>query len=162
LLSKNIKTEIYRTIILPLVLYVCEKWSLTLREEHRLRVFKNRVFWKIFGHKRDGVTREWRKLHDEELTDLDSLPNIIQAIKLRRMRWAGHVAFMGERRGAYRVLVGKLEGERPLARPRHRWEDNIKMGLQETECGGVVWIDLAEDRDRWRALVNVVMNLRVP
>jgi hypothetical protein len=78
------------------------------------------------------------------------------------MRWAGHVAFMGQRRGAYRVLVGKPEGEKPLGRPRHRWEDNIKMGLQETGGGGMVWIDLAEDRERWQALVNVVMNLRVP
>ena len=149
LLSKNIKTEIYRTIILPFVLYVCEKWSLTLREEHRLRVFKNRVLRKIFGRKRDEVTWEWRKLHNEELTDLYSLPNIIQGIKLRRMRWAGHVAFVGERRGAYRVLVGKPEGERPLGRPRHSWECNIKMDLQEVECGGIDWIDLAQDKDRW-------------
>ena len=123
-------------------------------------MFENRVLKKIFGHKRDEVTGEWRKLHNEELTDLYSLPNIIQVIKLRRMRWAGLVAFMG--RGAYRVLVRKPEGERPLGRPRRRWEDNIRMGLQETGCGGMVWIDLAEDRDRWQAPVNVVMNLQVP
>jgi hypothetical protein len=101
-------------------------------------VFENRVLRNIFGYKRDEVTGEWRRLHHEELTDLYSLPNIIQVIKLRRMRWVGHVAFMGERRGAYRLFVGKPEGKRPLGRPRHRWEDNIKMGLQETGCGGMV------------------------
>ena len=95
LLSKNIQIELYRTIILPVVLYGCETWSLTLREEHRLRVFENRVLRRMFGPKRDEVTGEWRKLHNDELTDLYSLPNIIQVIKLRRMRWAGHVACMG-------------------------------------------------------------------
>jgi len=102
-----------------------------LREECKLRVFENRVSRRISGPKRDEVTGEWRKLHNEELNDLYCSPNIVQVIKLRRMRWAGQVARMGERRGIYRVLVGKPEGKRPLGRPRHRWEDNIKMDLQE-------------------------------
>jgi len=136
LLSKNIKIKVYRTIILPLVLYGCETWSLTLREERRLRVFENRVLRKIFGSRRNEVTEEWRKLHNEEL-NLHSSPNIFRVIKSRRMRWAEHVARMGERRSAKRVLVGKPGGRRPLGRPSHRWEDNIKMDLQEMVCG--VW-----------------------
>jgi len=122
LLSKNIKITIYRTIILPVVLYGCGTWSLTLREKCRLRVFENRVMRRIYGTKRGMVTGERRKLHNEELSDLYS-PNTVQVIKSRRMRWAGHVASMGERRGVYRILVGKPEGKRPLGRPRHRWED---------------------------------------
>jgi len=102
-----------------------------LREVRRLRVFENRVLRRIFGPKRDEETGEWRKLHNEELSDLYSSTNIVRVIKSRRMRWAGHVARMGERRAAYRVLVGKPEGKRPLGRPRHRWEENIKMDLQE-------------------------------
>ena len=125
LLSKNLKIEIYRTIILPVVLYGCENWSLTLREERRLRVFENRVFRRVFGSKRDEVTVEWRKLRNEELRGLYSLPNIVRVVKSRRMRWVGHVARMGEGRGLHRVLVGKTEGKRPLGRPRRRWEDNI-------------------------------------
>jgi hypothetical protein len=120
LLSKNIYIKIYRTIILPVVLDGCETWSLTLREEHRLRVFENRVLRRIFGPKRDGVTGEWRRLHNEELNDLYSSPNIIWMIKSRRMRWAGHVACMGEGRGAYRIFVWKCEGKRPLGRPTSR------------------------------------------
>jgi hypothetical protein len=108
------------TIILPVVLYGSETWSLTLREEHRLRVFANRVLRRIFGLKRDEVTGEGRKLHNEELRDLYSSPNIIRIIKSRRMRWAGHVARMGEKRNAYRLLMGKPEGKRPLGRPRRR------------------------------------------
>jgi len=111
---------IYRTIILPVVLYGCETWSLTLREERRLRVFENRMLRRIFGPKRDEVTEEWRKLNNEELNDLYSSPSIVRVIKSRRMRWAGHVARMGERRGLYRVLVGKPEGKRPLWIPRRR------------------------------------------
>ena len=111
---------IYRTIILPVVLYGCETWSLTLREERRLRVFENRVLRKEFGPKRDEGTEEWRKLNNEELNDLYSSPSIVRVIKSRRMRWAGHVARMGERRGLYRVLVGKPEGKRPLWIPRRR------------------------------------------
>jgi len=119
-----------------------------LREERRLKVFENKVLRKIFVPKRDKVTREWRKLHNEELNDLCSSPNIVRVIKLRRMRWVGHVARMGERRSLYRVLVGKPEGKRPIGRSKHRWEDNIKMDLQEVGCGGMEWIELAQDRDR--------------
>ena len=108
------------------------------------------------------VTGEWRKLHNEELRDLYSLPNILRVVKSRRMRWAGHVAGMGEDRGVYRVLVGKPEGRRPLGRPGRRWVDNIRMDLQEVGCGYMGWIGLAQDRDRWRTLVSAVMNLRVP
>jgi hypothetical protein len=135
LLSKNLKIKIYRTIILPVVLYGCKTWSRTLREERRLRVSENRVLRKVFGPKRDEVTGEWRKLHNEELNDLYSSPNIARVVKSRRMGWAGHVERMGEERGVQSVLVGKPEGKRPLGRPRRRWEDNIKMDLQEV--GGV-------------------------
>ena len=116
----------------------------------------------MFGPRRDEVTREWRKLHNEELNDLYSSPNIVRVIKSRRMRWAGNVARMGEERGLYRVLVGKPEGTRPLGRPRRRWVDNIRIDLQEVGCGHVDWIGLAQDRDRWRTLVSALMNLRVP
>jgi hypothetical protein len=127
-----------------------------------LRVFENRVLRRVFGPKMDEVTGEWRKLHNEELNDLYSLPNILRVVKSRRMRWAGHVARMGEGRGVHRVLVGKPEGKRPLGRPRRRWEDNIKMDLQEVgeSCGD--WMALAQDRDRWRALVSMVRNFRIP
>jgi hypothetical protein len=143
LLSRNLKVKIYKTIILPVVLYWCETWSLTLREEHRLRVFENRVLRGIFGPKRDEVTGEWRKLHSRELHNLYSSPDIIRLIKSRRMRWAGHVARMGEGRSVYRVLVGKPEGKRPLGRPRRRWEDGIKMDLEEFGWGvwsGFTWL----------------------
>jgi hypothetical protein len=114
LLSRNVKVKIYKTIILLFVLYECETWSLTLREEQRLRVFENRVLRRIFGPRRDEVTGEWRKLHNEELHNLYSYPDIITQVKSRRMRWAGHVARMGEERKVYKVLVGKPEGKRPL------------------------------------------------
>jgi hypothetical protein len=133
-----------------------------LREERRLRVFKNSVLKRIFGPKRDEGTREWRKLHQEELNDLYSSPNIVRVIKSRRMSWAGLVSCMGKSRGVYRVLVVKHEGKRPLGRPSRRWEDNIKMNLQEVGCRGIHWIDLTQDRDRWLALVNAAMDLRVP
>jgi hypothetical protein len=132
-----------------------------LGEEHRLRVFENRVLRRIFGPKReeDG---SWRKLHSDELHSLYSSPNIVRVIKSRRMGWTGHVARMGEGRGVCRVLVGRPEGKRPLGRPRRRWEDNIKLDLREIGIDGADWIHLAQDRVQWRAYVNTVMNLRVP
>ena len=150
------------TIILPVVLYGCETWSLTLRDECRLRVFEKRLLRRVFGPKREDVTGEWRKLHNEEPGDLYSLPNIVRVVKSRRMRWEGHLARMGEGRDVHRVLVGKHEEKRPMGRPRRRWEDNIKMDLQEVgrSCGD--WMELAQDRERWRALVGTVRNLRVP
>ena len=144
------------------VLCGCETWSLTLREERKRRLFENMVLRRIFGPRRDEVMGEWRRLHNEVLNDLYSSPNIVRVIKWRRMRWAGHVARMGEERGVYRLLVGKPEGRRPLGRPRRRWVVNIRMDLQEVGCGYMDWIGLAQDRDRWRTLVSVVMNLRVP
>jgi hypothetical protein len=125
-------------------------------------VFENRVLRRIFGPKRDGVTGGWRKLHNEELHNLYSSPSIIRIIKSRSMRWAGHVARMGEKRNMYRLLVGKPEGKRPIGRLRRRWIDNIKMDLLEIGLNVVDWIGLAQDRYSWRALVNSVMNLRVP
>jgi hypothetical protein len=158
----SLKIRIYKTIILPVVLYGCETWSLTLREEHRLRVFVNKMLRRIFGPKRDEVTGEWRKLHNEELRDFHSSPSKIRIIKSKRMRWAGHVARMGEKRNDYRLLVRKPEGKRPLGRPRRRWVDNIRMDLGEVGWGDVDWIGLAQDRNRWKVLVNSVLNLRVP
>jgi hypothetical protein len=136
-------------------------WSLTLREEHRLRVFENRVLRKIFGPKReeDG---SWRKLHNDELHSLYSSLNIVRVSKSRTMRWAGHVARMGDERGVYRVLVGRPKGKRPLGRPRRRWEDNIKLDLGEIRIDGANWIRMAQDRVQWQAFVNTVMNRRVP
>jgi len=157
-LSKNIKIKIHRTINLPVVMYGCKTWSLTLREERRLTVFENRVLRKIFAPKRDEVTGEWGKLRNEELNDLYSSPNFL----------GDHIERNGMDRacstygGVYRVLVGKSERKRPLGRPRRTWEDNIKMYLQELVFGGMNWIDLAQYRDSWRALVNAVMNLRAP
>jgi hypothetical protein len=154
------RIRIYKTIILPVVLYDCGIWSQTLREEHRLRVFESRVLRRIFGSKRNGVTGEWRKLHNEELRDLCFSPSIIKS--WRRMRWAGHVARIMAKRNACRLLVGKPEGKRPLGRPRHRWVDTIRMDLGEVGLGDVDWIGLAQYRNRWRALVNSVLNLCVP
>jgi hypothetical protein len=141
LLSKNTKIGVYRTVVLPVVLYGCETWSLTPREEQSLRVFENRVLRRIFGPKRDKATGDWRRLHNEELNDLYSSPNIVRVIKSRRLRWAGHVVRMGEGGAAYKVLVVRPEGRRPLGRPRRRWEDNIKMGLREV--GGRASIGLS-------------------
>jgi hypothetical protein len=126
-IKKNLKIKIYKTVILPVVLYGCETWSLILGEEHRLRVFENRVLRRIFGPKReeDG---SWRKLHNDELHSLSS-PNIVRVIKSRRMRWAGHVARMREGRDVYRVLVGRPEGKRPLGRPTRRWRITLRWTL---------------------------------
>jgi hypothetical protein len=160
-ISKNLMIKIYKTVILPVVLYECETWSLTLREEHRLRDFENRVLRRIFGPKReeDG---SWRKLHNDELHSLYSSQSTVRVIKSGRMRWAGHVARMGEGEGIYKVLVGRPKGKRPLGRPGRRWEDNIKMELRETGIDGANWIQLAQDRVQWWACVNMVMNLWVP
>jgi hypothetical protein len=133
-----------------------------LREKRRLKVFKNRVLRRVFGPKRDEVTGEWRKLHNEKLNVLYSLPNNVRVVKSRRMRSAGHVACMGEGRSVHRVLVGKPEGKRPLGRPRCRWEDSIKRDPQKVEGGCGDRMERAQDRDRWRALVSTVLNFGVP
>ena len=122
----------------------------------------NRVLKRVFRPKRNEVTGEWRKLHNEELSGLYSLPSIVREVKSRRMKWAGQVACIGEGRGVHRVLVGKPEGKRPLGRPRHRWEDNIKTDLQEEGRGCWNWTELPQDREKWRAIVSTVMNFQVP
>jgi len=136
LLSKYEKIKIYRTIILPVVLYGCGTWLLTLKEERRMRVFENMVL-RIFGPKRDEVKMEWRKLHNEESSDLYSSPIIFRVIKMRLISWAKRVARMGEKRGVYSVLMLKPEGKRPLGRPRRKWEGTIKMDLKEVGCRGM-------------------------
>jgi len=117
-------------------------------------------FFSVFGG--DEVMGKCRRLHNEELNDLYSSPNIVRVMKSRKMRWVGYVARMGEERVVYRVLVGKPEVKRPLGRPRRRWVDNIRMDLEQVGCACMDWIGLAQDRDRWRTLVSAVMNLRVP
>ncbi|PSN35706.1 hypothetical protein C0J52_10179 [Blattella germanica] len=161
LLSKNIKLKIYKTVILPVILYGCETWTLTLREEKRLRVFENKVLRKIFGPKRDEETGEWRRLHNTELKDVYGKPDIIRIIKSRRLRWAGHVARMGDERGVRKILEGKPEGKRPVGRPRMKWENNINHDLREVDYTEDDWKTLAQDRDVWRAYVRTAMNLRV-
>jgi hypothetical protein len=135
-----------------------------MREEQRLRVLEKSVLRKTLRPKKDKVTGEWRKLHDEELHDTYkySSPNIIRVSKGRRMKWAGHVARIGGGRGEYKALMGRHDEKRPPGRPRHRWEDNAKMDLQEVGWGGMDWIDLAQNRDKWQAVVNAGMNLWVP
>jgi hypothetical protein len=148
LLSKNVNIRICKTIIMSVVLYGYESSFLTLREERRLKVFENRVLRRIFGPKRNEVTGEWRKLHNEGLRDLYSSPFIIRIIKPRRVRWAGqHVARRGKR-NAYGLLVGKPEAKRPLGRPIRKWVYNIKLDLGEIGCDGVDWNGLAQDRDK--------------
>jgi hypothetical protein len=146
---------------LLVVLYGCETWSLTLREEQRLRVLENRVLRRIFGHKRDEETGKWRRLHNKELNHLYSSPNITRGIKSRRMRWAGHVARMGERRAAYRALVGRPAEGAQLENPGVDGIVILKWIFKKWD-GGMDWIDMAQGRYRWRALVNAVMNIRVP
>jgi hypothetical protein len=150
------------TIILPVVLYGCETWSLILREKRRLRVFENMVLRRIFGPKRNEVTGEWRRLHNRERYALYSSPYNLRVIKARRLRWVSHVARTGERRGAYRVLVEKSEGRRTIGNPRLHGRIILKWIFEKWVGGRMGWIDPAQDRDRWRALVNVVMKLRVP
>jgi hypothetical protein len=162
MLSKNLKIRIYKTIILHVARYGCKTWSLIFKEEHGVTVFENRVLRRIFGLKRDEVMREWRKLHNEELRDLYSSPSIIRIIKSKRMKWTGHVARMGEKRNAYTLLVENPEGRRLLGKPRRSWVEDIRMDLREVGWGDVDWIGLAQDRNRLRALVNSVLNLRVP
>jgi hypothetical protein len=137
LLPGNVKVKLYKTIIVPVVLYGCETWSVTLGEEHRLRVFENRVLWGIFGPKGDEITGEWRKLHNGELDNLYSSPDIIRQTKSRRMRWMEQVKHMGEDRKVYRVLVEMPEGKRPLERSRHGWEDGTRM--DPGKIGWGVW-----------------------
>jgi hypothetical protein len=124
-------------------------------------VFEKSVLRRIFGPKRDEVTGGWRKLPNAKLRNLYASPSIIRMIKSRRMGWAENVARMGEKRNAYRILMGKPEGKRPLGRPRHWWNNNIKMDIRDVEWNRMNWINLAEDRDQWWALANTVMNLQV-
>ena len=146
LLSKNLKIKIHKTIILPVVLYGCETWSLTLREERKLRVFENMVLRRIFGPRREEVTGEWRRLHNEEVNGLYSSPSIVRVITSRRMRWAGHVARMGKERGVYRVLVGKEtigDGWIILGWISRRWDVGIWTGLGWPRIGtggGRLWV----------------------
>jgi hypothetical protein len=146
--SKNTKIKIYKTLILSVVLYGCDTRSLTLGEDHGRRIFEDRVLRKIVGPKRNEVTGDWRRLHSEEIYDAYSPPNIIRVIKSRIMRLAGHVARIGDRRGADRVLLRMLDGKRPLGRRRHRWDYNITIDLRKVESVGLDWIDLAQNRDR--------------
>jgi hypothetical protein len=157
---KKPKYKIHKTVILLVVLYGCETWSLILREELRLRVFENRVLKRIFGPKREK-DRLWKKLHNDELHSLYFSPYIVR-INSRRMRCVGHVACMGEGRGVYRVLVGRPKKKRPLERPRCRWENNIKLDFRETGIDVANWIQLAWDRVQWQTFVDIVMNLWVP
>jgi len=161
LLYKNIKIKIHRTVILPVVRHGCETWLLTSREERRLMVFENRMLRSIFRPKRDEVTGEWRKLHNEELNDLYSSLNIFRVIKSRSMRWAGDVARLWESRGVYRILMGHLRESDHLKDPSADGRIIFKIDLSEVGCGDSDWIDLAQDRDRRRALVHAIMNLRV-
>ena len=131
LLSKNIKLKIHETVLLPVILYVCETWTLTLREEKRLTVFKNKVLRKIFGLKRDDQTDQWRRLHNGELNDLYGKSDIIRIVMSRRVRWAGHVAPMGNERVTWKLIVGKPESKRPIGRQSRRWENNINHDLGE-------------------------------
>jgi hypothetical protein len=146
---------------MPVVLYGCETWSLTLREVLRLRVFESRMLRRIFGPKRDEVTGEWRKLRNEDLHYLYFSPTIVRVMKSRIRGGAGHVGRLGKGGGVFRVLVGRPEGKEPLGRPRCRWGDDIKLDRQEVGCGVMDLVGLAQDRDRWLAVVNVVMNLQV-
>ena len=159
LLSKNLKTKIYKTIILPVVINGCGTWSLTLREECRLRVFENRILRRILGPKRDE-NGEWRRLHNKELHSLYRSADIVTVIKSRRLRWAEQVVRMKAGMSAFKILKRKPTGKRPLARYRRRLEDNIRMDL-EIGINAGNWVDSAQGRNYWRALVNAALNFRV-
>jgi hypothetical protein len=146
----------YKTQILPVVLYAYETWSLTLRQEHRFRVSENRELKIIFGLKKDEVTGGWRELHNEEFPNFYSSPSIGTMMQSRRMRWPGH----GEEGEC--ILVGKPKVKRPLERPTRRWVDNIKMDRRQIGWDDMNWIVVAQVRDQWRDILNTVMNLRVP
>ena len=135
--------------------------SLTLMDESRLRVFENRILRRIFEPKRDE-NWEWLRLHNKELHSLYRSPNIVRVIKSRRLRWAGHVAKMEEGRSVFKILTDIPMGKRPLGRPRRRWEDNLRMDLEEIRIIAGNWVDSAQDRNYWRALVNAALNLPVP
>jgi hypothetical protein len=143
------------------VLYWFETWSYTLREGHRVRIFENRVLRRIFGSKMDDVTGSWRKLDNEELHILYFSSSRIRMMKSRKMRWPERVARIWEKRNSYKILVGKREGKKPLRGLRRRLMDNVKMNLRDIGWGGMDWIDMVQDREQWRALVNTVMNVLV-
>ena len=156
------RIKIYRNILLLVVLYGCEAWSLKLREERKLRVFENIVLRRILGPRRDEVTEECRRLHNEVLSEMYPSPNILRLIKSRRMKWVGHLTRRGWEMGAYRFFLWNPDVKRPLGRPRRRCVNNIRMDLLDVGCGYMDWILLAQVRDRWRTLVGTVMNIRVP
>jgi hypothetical protein len=140
----------------------CETWTLTLGEEHTLKVFENRRLRRIFGLKRVEMLGDWRKLDNKAVHNLDSLLHIIRVIKSRSMRWTGHVACMWEKINAYRILMGNPERKRLLERPKRKWEDHIKLDLREIGKGGMDWVNLIQDWDLWKTLVNMAVNLWVP
>jgi hypothetical protein len=162
LLSKKAKLIIYRSIILPVALYGCETWTLTREYENWFRVFENKVLRRIHGPKRDDHTGEWRRLHNEELHSLHAAPDILRVIKSRRLRWAGQVAHMTDDRTVYRVMVGNLQGKRPVGRPRTRWADNVKKDLREVGLSEDDWMDRARDGSAWRGVVGAAMDFRAP
>ena len=162
LLSRKTKIRIYKTIILPVVLYGCETWPLTRAQENRFRVFENKVLRKIFGTKKDEVGWEYRKLHNHELEELYKSPSIVRIIKSRRLRWAGHVARMSEERTARTIFAQKPRSKRPLGRPTRRWKDNVLQDLEEIGRNQVPWTEFAQNRVEWRSCVEAAMNFRVP
>jgi len=159
LISRKLKLKIYITVILPVILY---GYKIGVADEHKLRVFENKVLRKIYVPKRDEMTGEWRRLHKEKLHGLYDSPDVVRIMKSRRLRWADHVARMGEKRRLYSILVGKPEGKRSLGRLRRRWEDNIRRHLREVGVCDENWLDLAQGRSRWRTFITAAMNLRVP
>ena len=160
-LSKNLKIKIIKTIIFLVVLYGCETLSLRLNKGCKTRVFENLTMRRIFWPKRNE-NREWRRLHNEELLSSYRSASIVRVIKFRRLRWVAHVARMDEGQRSFKILTDKPTWKRPLGGPRCRWEDNIRMDLNEIATNTRNWVDSAQDRDYYRAFVNAVLNLRVP